>query len=375
MNEILTLVCLQDIANHQLQALRPYLLETSPDFELKMFHERQARGLLSLDVTRQWLSKNMPLPSEDPSKNPKSPLTTIDVALCRGLVDLVFFPPTSTSTPSTPLTATTSTLAQSQKPAAAITLHQPQHPQPSAPGYPEALYLDQTRLLVLSTDASDLTALYMVLMLFRQLSFSRLQTKSVATGKKAADIADWEIDRVKREIWEVGPARLGWCFFNGTSGATTTTSTSSATSVEDEACESKWNKGMRDVVLQVCVRAEQVGSGRDAADDTDTTPSSFIPRAETLSMLDGWIGNNMRDNSPLHSLMKRRLRNAVLDAALYAMCPFFQATEDKGTGLEPLMPEIRHLGERIARLALFHARVYRDTIYQEPGFLPPPAST
>ncbi|KAG8985887.1 hypothetical protein FRB90_004381, partial [Tulasnella sp. 427] len=46
-----------DIANHQLQALRPYLLETCPDFELKTFQERFEKGLSGLDITRRWISR------------------------------------------------------------------------------------------------------------------------------------------------------------------------------------------------------------------------------------------------------------------------------------------------------------------------------
>ncbi|KAG9127109.1 hypothetical protein FRC07_000613, partial [Ceratobasidium sp. 392] len=54
--EILELMKL-DIANHQLQALRPYLFETAVEFELKTFQERHERGLLTLTTTQAWLRK------------------------------------------------------------------------------------------------------------------------------------------------------------------------------------------------------------------------------------------------------------------------------------------------------------------------------
>ncbi|KAG9121757.1 hypothetical protein FRC07_002152, partial [Ceratobasidium sp. 392] len=54
--EILELMKL-DIANHQLQALRPYLFETAVELELKTFQERHERGLLTLTTTQAWLRK------------------------------------------------------------------------------------------------------------------------------------------------------------------------------------------------------------------------------------------------------------------------------------------------------------------------------
>jgi hypothetical protein len=36
--------------------------------------------------------------------------------------------------------------------------------------------------------------------------------------------------------------------------------------------------------------------------------------------------------------------------------------------LEILMPEIKHLGERLAKLAMFHSKVYRN-LYEADGFL------
>ena len=59
---------LQDVANHQLQTLRPYLVHSAAQFELKMFQEnrQKSRGSapsqgeghaqsLSLDGARRWL--------------------------------------------------------------------------------------------------------------------------------------------------------------------------------------------------------------------------------------------------------------------------------------------------------------------------------
>ena len=57
------------MANHQLQTLRPYLLHTAAQFELKMFQEnRQKAALLTLDTTRRWLQAAFDaLAAQDPA--------------------------------------------------------------------------------------------------------------------------------------------------------------------------------------------------------------------------------------------------------------------------------------------------------------------
>lgn len=94
-------------------------------------------------------------------------------------------------------------------------------------GFPETLDLDVSRVMVLSADAADLTALYMLLMLWRQLVFWKpgSENENNQNGNvNDADVfppytrdiprlEDWEVDRMKREIWEVGPRRIGSCFW------------------------------------------------------------------------------------------------------------------------------------------------------------------
>ncbi|KAI5996956.1 hypothetical protein EDD15DRAFT_2412543 [Pisolithus albus] len=93
-----------DIANHQLQALRPCLVDTSGQYEL----------------------------------------------------DLVFGPPPN------PTPQFSSASANAAAPSAMCPL----------PLYPETTYLDSARLLVLAADAADTAAMYMFLLLYRQLVFS-----------------------------------------------------------------------------------------------------------------------------------------------------------------------------------------------------------
>ncbi|CAE6461353.1 unnamed protein product [Rhizoctonia solani] len=308
--EILELMKL-DIANHQLQALRPYLFETAVDFELKTFQERHERGLLTLTTTQEWLRKAYSTFS--------SPPPTMQL-LSHALTSLVFSPPATVSTPPPP---TTTPLSQRLP-----------HIAPP-PGYPETLYLDHARLAGLTADAADLGVLYSVLMLFRQLVYS---------GGQKVSLEDSVVDRVKREIWEVGPVRLGLCFSGRKPG-------------DDEEWE-KWRLGMRDVVLQVAVRANQVRLG--------TSDSKTLPDPKMLAMLESWTDTNLRPDAPLAKLFKGRLAKAVEQVVNS------RKKEDEkevlAAGLEPLMPEIRHLGERIGKLVSFHGRVYRG-LYEAEGFL------
>ena len=218
----------QDIANHQLQHLRPFLAASTPDFELQVFIARCRRNLTSPRAVRVWLqnawdrvdvgsisaveaqkscvkdendaSTSTTIPTLSPLRN-RVYLTLIDA-----ITGLVFNP-----------------------------LSSPRLPGSFTPafGYPETLYLDTARVTLLAADAADLTALYMLLMLWRQLVFWTPATGEIASqntdvfppyGRDTPRLEDWEVDRVKREIWEVGPRRIGSCFlFSGSKDGYVTT--------------------------------------------------------------------------------------------------------------------------------------------------------
>jgi len=197
---------------------------------LRVFVERCRRGIESPRFARDWLQRAWaqtragPLPlglaadkkllsacaeisSDDaapaiPRARALPRRTLVQLSLINAITGLVFNPPSHTCsssahTSSTPL------------------------PHPSTPGYPETLYLDTGRVALLAADAADLTALYMLLMLWRQLVFwkptggedSKDGEVFPRYARGTPRLDDWEVDRVKREIWEVGPRRIGSCFF------------------------------------------------------------------------------------------------------------------------------------------------------------------
>lgn len=107
------------------------------------------------------------------------------------LVDLVLFPPSPTSA-TLPPSPTTTPVTKSHY------THQPS----LQPGYPESLYLDHSRLLMLASDASDVTANFMLLSLFRQFVYA-----SPPKDGKRPQLSDSDLAQIRREIAAIGPPR------------------------------------------------------------------------------------------------------------------------------------------------------------------------
>lgn len=159
-------------------------------------------------------------------------------------------------------------------------------------------------------------------------------------------------------------------------------------------------------MLQVARRAEEarVRIKKLPTDEECQSTPSTPPSPEILALIDSWRKTHYNSDSPLCKLMKQRLRTAVLEvvkenafnassssssssSATTAKSsmpmrkvnrhPLIPPAQNKknplpaggtGTGLEPLMPEILHLGERIARLVCFHGKVY-GRLYEVDGFI------
>ncbi|KAF8513765.1 T-complex protein 11-domain-containing protein [Gautieria morchelliformis] len=394
--EILELMKL-DIANHQLQHLRPFLAATTPDFELAVFIERCRRKLISPRITRVWLQNawdkvNISPPpaagsrvkEEDTHVSISTPLTDtlsrrnrIHVSLIDAITSLVFNP--SRLTPSIP-----------------------------GMGYPETLYLDTARVTLLAGDAADLTALYMLLMLWRQLVFwSPASGEDIGEGQNASvfppytrgtpRLENWEVDRMKREIWGIGPRRMGSCFLlsRGKDGYVTHDVLSARLSLihtrtEDTGEENmKWRNAMQNVALQIAMRAEEARActSTERASTADSVTTRRPPSQAALDLMSGWIQSHMRRDSALAGRLRTLLRQEVAHVVSQltfatASCnesapgsvgmkaPTFIPESGGGTaGLEPLMPEIRHLAQRLAKLVLVNMRVYCWSLYEADGFL------
>lgn len=253
-------------------------------------------------------------------------------------------------------------------------------------GYPETSYLDNARLSILSADAADATALYMFLLLYRQLVHSE-STDPPPSPQDLSKVDHADLLRLKSEIRDIGSARLGYCFSAGPS------SNEAASPQEKNAEKEQVNK--QDIVLQIAKRAKEAASRASGASSPlePFSPVADAPDEQMVNLAQRWADSNIRANSPLGTMLQRRLRDVVFNCVVKLAYPgrdsttgnlsdltidllsFTQAATSPleipfgtATGMEPLVDEIRSLAERISRLALIHLNAYLP-LYEQDGFL------
>ncbi|KAI6039325.1 T-complex protein 11-domain-containing protein [Pisolithus marmoratus] len=370
-----------DIANHQLQALRPCLVDTSGQYELKAFKGRKGQAS-SLDITRKWIeSSHRRLLASPILTHPRFPSGSFDyrnlsqtqktyISVLKGLTDLVFDPP---PVPASQCSSSGSTTAA---PSAMCPL----------PLYPETTYLDSARLLVLATDAADTAALYMFLLLYRQLIFSDAGDSAIARDHPRVN--DAELLKLKREIRDLSSSHLGHFLKYGNSDG--------AFGDRDCPADDKWCKIKRDIVLQVALRAKEsrgnasnqsAGSKSLSAVDASSAQYTHAPDERTLRLAEGWSDTHIRPNSLLSTMLRNKVRDAVfsqvlafafppgeaatLGSSIHGTVPFSSSPSSStglASGMEPLADEIHLLAERLARLAQIHLGVYLR-LYEQEGIL------
>ena len=350
-----------------MQTLRPFIIHSSPEFELRTFKERHDRGASPLLLTRQWLTQahqrldasqySLSYPTRAFPYSSLGKRTHVILSTLKGLIDLVFAPLSPVPLSSPPVTTT---MPSNQSVPTVVS---------QLSGYPETLYLDHSRLILLTRDAADLTAVYALLMLYRQLVFSSSSTPS--NPRRDASLDDADLQRLKLEIWEIGPPNLGRHFLHPAAGAQAPPSPSQN---EKEKESQRWDDALKAVALQLTARATEARS----APTKTPSPSSLpvcAPDEHLLKTAESWVDSHLKTDSALTALMRNRLRDAVFDSVVStvlirgSMTPAALAPEVKqepgtATGLEPLAPEIRQLSERVSKLAVLHLNVYQ-TLYEE----------
>ncbi len=399
------------MANHQLQTLRPYLVRTAAQYEIRTFQEsRRDRQLTTLRRTRAWLRSAYREAEESSALHAQKFLkhsyqTRVTIAVVKAVVNLIFDPPAApppsctpsapSSSTSTPAPSVASTPTVSSPPLAASRSHSSgsSSSSPQFAGFPETFFLDYGRLATLGTDAADFTALYMLLMLYRQLVHSHSHRQQSPNAR--AQVTNDELLKLKKEIWEIGPTHLGLCYMQNRPGPGSGSSRSSSSRQERdrEAEFQKWQSDIGDVVLQVAMRATEPPSPspqNPAPEPPERSAETLrVPEASVLNLANSWAQSQLREGSPLGALMKKRIRERVEEAVLNIVlsassssptsCPPSPSERDRpsendtqsqntSSGLEPLMPEIRHLAERAAKLVSIHTNVY-GALYAHPAFL------
>jgi hypothetical protein len=359
----------QDIANHQMQTCRPLIIHTSPGFELRTFKERPDCGQAPLKITEQWLTSchrrlvdteyKLSLPDRPLAFKTLGKRSRVILSVIEGLVDLIFNPPSPVPLAS-PIVTTTS--PSHQLVPNIIT---------QLPDYPETLFLDHSRLIQLTKDAADVTSVYLLLMLHRQLLVSSYQDPSIP--RREINPEDVDMQLIKKEILELAPRNIGRCFLRARPLSDSQSSQGEARELE------KWKSGMQSVVLQIASRASETRR-RSPSVAASSNPSLRAPEPHLLRVAESWSENNFRLESPLSTLMRDRLRDAVLEIVVQtvlvrgSISPLAPpasgpspTTRKLATGMEPLAPEIRQLSERLSKLAVLHLNVYQ-TMYEQDDF-------
>lgn len=269
---------LQDIANHQLKSLRPYLLQNALEFEQKSFADFSTRSCSSESVlprTRAWLLASADILSKKDAPGQTTKSSQIDRVVCEGLLDLIF--------PAAGALKSTSDL-------------------PSPRSLPESLQLDSLRLQSFHADFTDLTVVYSLLLLFQQMCAPARPT-----------ILD--IDTMRQEIWCImSPNSATISNANGmSSSGNSIPNTPSAAGNEKLSCPI-WRKSMEDVLLQIGARASLI-STRSSNNFLTQAESNFSflppPSPDSLLLLVSYFNSNITSSSPLFRLLQSRLRATI----------------------------------------------------------------
>lgn len=299
----------------------------------------------------------------------------IYLAVLRGLLDLVFNPPSHASSSSTPSSSTPPTPVS----------HTSSHALSSQNVYPETLYLDITRLGLLSSEAADATALCMLLLLYRQLVFSGSNHAS-SSPQGLPKVVDTDLVQLKREIRDIGPSRLAHCLASPSDGHD-----SPHGSRSDKQESERWLHARQGIVLQIAKRAKEAQNRTHVSSSSHTSsPVRDVPNAHATSLAQRWMDSNMHADSTLAVMMRRRLQEVVFNTVVKLTYPAPDSSMTRmgvadylasaraysevelpfgtATGMEPLADEIRVLAEKISRLALIHLNAFLP-LYEQEGFL------
>ena len=382
---------------------------------------------MDLAITRSWIRRaftQLSTATRPDTVNPKASASIfrslrrsvqINITVIKAIIDLVFNP----RLPEIPSDILVSPTPHLRSPSLAVEI-------------PETLSLDVARLRIYTTDAVDLTAIYMLLLLYRQLVFSETSRSEWRDrGKAGRKIVEAELTRLKSEIWAIAPPRLGWCFIpearkldslgadsrydNRRSGECVGRRDrvrSRARSSRSE--QERWRTGVRDVALHVASRSKDVKWRAEAA-NTQTSSIPHLTALESIrpppppntamaALVERWCESNLKLGSRLSVFLKEKLADVMLQMVMACyhnannLPPPSRSTlmppplsrqgapgvlEQAGLiqylpsdvvvggnlGMGTLNVEMRGIAERIAKLAKIHVDVYGIMYGSEEGFL------
>lgn len=167
------------------------------------------------------------------------------------------------------------------------------NPLPISETFPETMRLDALRINTFQSDATDLTVLHMILLLFQQV---------VAPYKPTTE----EIDTIKLESWGIMEDLAKSLKVVGRGV---------------EKLENKsWRKGMEDVLLNLASRCQQLRLYNNStgvavtnlAGKFSSTHLSPLPDIKLISLLQSYFDNNIISTSALFKILRNRLESTLL---------------------------------------------------------------
>lgn len=294
--EILELMKL-DIANHQLRMLRPYLLETSADFEYKTFLHLREKKVHSettpsemdeqpegppLSKTRAWLSATGGRLAVTAATQ-TIPRADLHSAIVDGVLELLFKPSDAAEEPLPAEKASRGRQPSSMERQRKLKVQA----LPLSSEIPETLHLDSYRLQLFHGDIVDLCIVHLLLLLYRQLC---------SANKRIPSHED--IEGIRRQIWVIMSE------INANAAVTPTTAGRRSASPLPQSVKKleseRWRQGMRDVLLQISRFSESSSSANDLG-RTSGVENLYVPDSSTLELLNGWMDNNFKVESKLVS--------------------------------------------------------------------------
>jgi len=272
----------------------------------------------SLHATRQWLytthnslmqrvrAISHPAYPEDIIYKSMTRNQQVYVAVLRGIVNLVFDSCVSKSTPSTPTTPIDMSPVTPATPVPPLL--------PPTVTRPETLYLDKTRLATFSTEAANITVVYMFTLLFRQLSFINLGDGSSTRPVKTVDVQS--MMQLRQELFDIGPARMAACFLPAE---------------VNEGLTDKQKKDLEqrriirsNLTLQVAKKAFDLRMASTLPRVERTGPSAVkgkLPDQRLVNIAMRWVETNLQLGSPLSILLHNRVREVLFDLVVSLAYP------------------------------------------------------
>lgn len=239
------------------------MLETALEYEYNSRQEyAERKATPSFARTKAWLR----LTKQSLSLRCDQPATATDLVR-EGLINLVFTPADS--------------IKRRNSSSKAVSV-------PSASQVPEVLQLDLFRLQNFHSDIVDLNTVYMLLMLFREV-----------TG--AANISETDIETMRHEIWVL---------LNDSESSEPVVQLEpqpKSTSFGQQLLPSEpaLSEAMKSIVLHVVNRANQLKAAGLRSQ------LSELPDAASMSFLTSWFANNLISTSSLYQELSSRLRKTL----------------------------------------------------------------